>query len=226
MLTAVVTVLVPEVSRRYAGGDLAAVGSLWRGAVGGLALVILPLFCFLFVFADDIIALYVPASYGQSEHIFRIFLLALPLRCAVYNPLLVGMGKARWAVWASLGDLVTNLGMSVLFVVALRVHAPDLALLGPAAATVMATYLQVFALLFLIARHLRWSLAQLLPWARLLRTVCISAAAALTAVASSHLVAGPAASLMAGAMTFAAAIGGALLLLPEDRLAVRRVVRR
>ena len=173
LLAAVVSVLVPEVSALYQRGDQQAIAELWRRAVSRLALVALPLFCFLFAFADVFIAWYLPPEYAASTWVFRIFLLSLPLRCAVYNPLLVGMGKASWALWGSLFDLTLNAALSIGLVLWLTHYVSAWAYLGPAIATVVATYAQVAFLVGAIAIHLRWTWSELLPWSALFRLVLV-----------------------------------------------------
>ena len=226
LLAASTTVLIPEVSRLYGEGRGDAVAALWKGAVGRLALVTVPLFFFLFAFAGVIIGLYLPQTFARSELVFRVFLLALPLRCAVYNPLLVGMGKARWALWGALGDLGLNLILSVLFVQLLLPRGgEDWAMLGPAAATVLSTYLQVAFLLIVIGRHLRRNLWELLPWARLLRVSAASTLAGITALAAASPVAPPSLKLAVGALVFASALTGLYWLCPQDREEVRVMLR-
>ena len=226
LLAAATTVLIPEVSRLYSEGRGDAIAALWKGAVGRLALITVPLFFFLFAFAGVIIGMYLPESFARSELVFRLFLLALPLRCAVYNPLLVGMGKAKWALWGGLGDLGVNLTLSVVFVQLLLTGGRDgLAMLGPAAATVMATYLQVGFLLLVIGHHLRRSLWELLPWARLVRVCAVSAAAALAALAAASPVDPPIFKLIVGALVFAAALVGSYWLCPQDREEVGVILR-
>ena len=225
LLSAVATVLVPEVSARYRDGDLAGIADLWRRAVGGLALFILPMFCFLFAFAGELIALYVPAGYRQSEAVFRVFLLVLPLRCAIYNSLLIGMGKAHWALWGGLGDLLLNLGLSVAFVQALSIHAPGQALLGPALATVLSTWLQVCLLILVLARHLRCRVFHLVPASRLVRVGMVSASVALVSAAAAQMVEGAASRLVLGSGVFAAVSALALSMHPGEREEIRALVR-
>ena len=179
MLAAVVTVLVPEVSRLSAAGRLEEVGELFRGAVGRLALFILPLCCFLFVHAGAVIEVYLPGAFSRTDEVFRIFLLALPLRCAVYNPVLVGTGRANWALYGSVGDLCVNAALSVLLVRFLLPDHAQWALLGPAAATVLATWGQVAVLVTLLSRSLQQPLNTLLPWGRLGRVGLVSIVASI-----------------------------------------------
>lgn len=222
LLAAVVSVLVPEVSRLYQSGQMQAIARLWRQAVSRLALVALPLFCFLFAFADLFIGCYLPAGYESSVWVFRVFLLSLPLRCAVYNPLLVGMGKASWALWGSLGDLVLNAALSVGLVLWLQGHWTPWAFLGPAMATVMATYLQVFFLVGAIAVHLRWSWSDLLPWSELFH---VALAGALAAAAARWVVGWSAAAawgqLLAGGGVYVLALGAALCCSRSQRQSLR-----
>lgn len=226
LLASATTVLIPEVSRLYGEGRGDAIAALWKGAVGRLALITVPLFFFLFAFAGVIIGVYLPVSFARSELVFRIFLLALPLRCAVYNPLLVGMGKAKWALWGGLGDLGLNFALSVIFVqLLLGERGSDLAMLGPAAATVLSTYLQVGFLLLVIGHQLRRSPWELLPWARLLRVSAVSAAAGLIALAGASPVDPPSLKLAVGALIFAAALLGSSRLCPQEREEVRAMLR-
>ena len=105
LLSAVTAVLIPEVSRLFQAGQRREILALWQRAVSRLTLLVLPLSAFLLAFAGPLIGWLFP-EYDRSAWVFRIYLLVLPLRCAAYNPLLVGMGKARWALWGSVGGSV------------------------------------------------------------------------------------------------------------------------
>lgn len=210
LLAAVVSVLVPEVSLLYQQGKVEEIAALWHGAVARLALLALPLFFFLLFFSDAFIAWYLPAEYSTSTWVFRIFLLALPLRCAVYNPLLVGMGKAQWALWGSVGDLVLNLLLSLLFVELLRSAWPQWAFIGPAMATVFATYVQVLFLVAAIAWHLHWSWQRLLPWGTLGRLAFFSLVAAWVARWCAGVVEAAFGQLSIGGVVFVVLLAGLL----------------
>lgn len=203
VLASLVTVMVPEVSRLMAAGHQEQVADLFRMAVVRLSWLILPLFFFLFVYADDVMRLYLPPAYADSAGVFRCFLLMLPLRCAVYNPILVGSGRANWALAGAAGDLVLNAILSVVLVLWLRDTHADQAMLGPAVATVTATYLQVGLLLLVIARVLNRPLWRLVPWGHLLRVSCFALGAAL----ASHWLAMIAAEASASRLL----IGGVLM---------------
>ncbi|MCC7261257.1 MAG: oligosaccharide flippase family protein [Candidatus Latescibacteria bacterium] len=187
LLASATTVLIPQVSALYAQGRREQIAGLWSAAVARLALVVLPVFFFLFVLAGPLIGLIYPAQYGKSAWVMRVFLLALPLRCAIYNPLLVGMGKARWALWVGAGDLALNIGLSFALTRVLLTGWPAWAFLGPALATVLSTYIQVAVLVGLIAWNLRLGLRQLLPWRHLSRVGLVCAGAAVAGWAATRL---------------------------------------
>lgn len=215
LLASATTVLIPQVSALYTQGRTEAIGALWSAAVQRLSLVVLPLFFLLAVLAGPLIGVLFPQQYGQSAWVMRVFLLALPLRCAIYNPLLVGMGKACWALWVGVGDLLLNIGLSLLLTQLLLTGWPAWAFLGPALATVFSTYVQVVLLVGLIAWHLRLGLSRLLPWRHLGRVSLVCAMAGALSWGSTLLPAPPAVRLVVGTAVF-----GVVLLLgsrPEDR---------
>ena len=217
VLASLVTVMVPEVSRLMAAAQTEQVADLFRVAVVRLSWLILPLFFFLYVFAADVMALYLPPEYADSEDVFRCFLLMLPLRCAIYNPILVGSGRANWALLGALGDLLINASVSVVLVLWLRDSHPSWALLGPAMATVGATYVQVTVLLLAMAHLLQRSLWRLVPWGHLLRVSLFAVAAALVAYWMTTMIldsAGP--RLLLGALLMAAGVWGIPALLAGD----------
>ena len=80
------------------------------------------------------------------------------------------------------------------------------ALLGPAIATVVSTYVQVIVLVLLIARHLHWRLLELMPWSQLLRTTVLSACAAVVSLILSQMVEQTVARLLIGVLSFVVVI--------------------
>jgi len=225
LLAAAATVLVPEISRLHREGRYDEIATLWRGAVSRLSLIILPLFAFLLWFAGPLIAVYLPPQFAASRWVFAIFLLALPVRCAMYGPLLIGMGRARWALWGSLGDLGANLFLSLALARGLLAYRPDWAFLGPAVATVLATYGQVAVLLLLIGRDFSRSVGQLLPWWSLGRLALGCLAGAALARAATLALDTAAWQLATGAAVYAA-LGAILLHQSRDsRRQVREALR-
>ncbi len=79
--------------------------------------------------------------------------------------------------WGSLFDLAFNAVLSVGLVFWLTQSGSAWAYLGPAIATVVATYAQVAFLVGAIAIHLRWTWSELLPWSALGRLALIGVVA-------------------------------------------------
>ena len=103
---------------------------------------------------------------------------------------------------------------------------PERAFLGPALATVAATYAQVAVLLVVISRLLRSSMLQLLPWGRIARITAISGVAAGVAFYVSHLSsAQPLVQLAVGAALFAAILAAAVQLVAADRQELHETIR-
>ncbi|MFA6110212.1 MAG: lipid II flippase MurJ [Candidatus Latescibacterota bacterium] len=67
LLGAVVTVLVPRISGLHQEGRITEIAELWQQAIGRLALLVLPLFAFLFCFAGPFMAVYLPESYARGS---------------------------------------------------------------------------------------------------------------------------------------------------------------
>ena len=216
LLSAVTSVLIPEISRLFQADRRDEILALWQRAVSRLALLVLPLAAFLLAFAGPLIGWLFP-EYDRSAWVFRIYLLVLPLRCAAYNPLLVGMGKARWALWSSVGDLCCNIGLSLALISYLQVAHPVWAFLGPAVATTVVTYLQVAFLLAAIGWHLRCGLHQLLPWGRLLRISASVGAAAVISRWVSVDVGGDFLQVVVGGVCFVVLVAVVTWANPQDR---------
>lgn len=216
LLSAVTAVLIPEVSRLFQAGQLGEIQRLWQRAVSRLALLVLPLAAFLLAFAGPLIGWLFP-EYDRSAWVFRVYLLVLPLRCAAYNPLLVGIGQARWVLWGSVGDLCCNIGLSLALVGYLQAAHPEWAFLGPAIATSVVTYGQVAFLLAAIGWHLRCGLHRLLPWGRLVRIALGAGAAAGASRGVSAGLDGDFLQVVVGGMCFVLLVAGLLWFQPQER---------
>jgi len=123
-------------------------------------------------------------KYLASVPIFRIYLLILPLRIAVYGSLLVSAGQSRSVFSSSVvGLLMAALLNSIL--------VPLFGMPGAAAATILSVYAVAGMLLVCSARLLQVSVGQIFPWRDLAGSLFASlGAAAIAAVVTAHLHAG------------------------------------
>lgn len=162
LLASVTSVLMPEFSRLRHEGERDPILALWRRAILRTGLLLLPIFIVSFVLAREIMIVVFSERYAASAAPFRVYLLLLPLRAAAYTPILLALGRSRAVLVGALGDLVLALALALALI-------PRLGYLGPAVATVIATYAQVLFLLSVAARALEVPLRALFPWSGLSR---------------------------------------------------------
>jgi O-antigen/teichoic acid export membrane protein len=221
LLASITSVLMPEFSKLRHDGERGPILALWRRAIVRTALLLLPLFAIGLVLAREIMVVLFSERYAESAGPFRVYLLLLPLRAAAYTPILLALGRSRTVLLGALGDLLLSLGLALLLM-------PRIGYMGPAVASVIATYAQALFFLHVTGRALGVPMRALFPWRDLGRVLV---AAALPAAAVTPILLAPleapvrlAAGLGAYALLFLAAARGPLL--PEaERVFLRDVER-
>ena len=168
------SVLVPALARLYAAGDLAGLTAQWHRAIRRTSLVLLPLFVFFMLTADETINLLFGASYGRSADVFRVYLLLVPLRVATYGLITQAIGRTQINLTASLVLLVLN----AILVLAL---VGPLGLIGPAVGTVLATFGMAAYYLVRLRGVLGLPIRALFPWPLIAVNLGLSALAGLPA---------------------------------------------
>lgn len=162
------TVILPRLVTLWEERSLDRFSRLWNDSVRVSSLAILPAFVYCFLFADEIIVTLFTESYRDAIVIFRIYLLALPLRLTSYGVILQAMGDTRTIMRTSFLGLVAN---GILTTLLCRGFGPA----GAASGYVASQVLQVGLLLFVIHRHTRLTVSGLMPW-RQLAAVGVTAA--------------------------------------------------
>ncbi len=149
--------ILPEMVRFWKGQRVGPFVSLWKRAVRKSALVIWPIAGMMAVLAERVIVLLYSQRYAESTPIFRIFLVLLPLRVAIFGYVLRACGlSVQESIVAGLGLLV-NVAFGWELCVAI----------GPAGAAWGAVIGEVFTvvvLLVLIGRATHVGFRELLPW--------------------------------------------------------------
>jgi O-antigen/teichoic acid export membrane protein len=202
---AVSSVLIPALTRHYAAGDVAGMAALWRRAIRRTSLVLLPLFVFFILTANETIHLLFGASYSQSADVFRVYLLLMPLRVATYGLITQAIGRTHINLTASFILLAANAALVLALV-------GPLGLIGPAVGTVLATYLIAVYYLIRLRKVLGLTIGALFPWSILLVNLSISAVAAIPV--GLVVLAGPGGvlQLVVAALVFAPSYLGLMLL--------------
>jgi O-antigen/teichoic acid export membrane protein len=135
---AVTNVLIPRLSELWRSGDPAGMVALWRGAMQKMSLVLLPLFVFLMVMADDVVYVLYGPGYEESVLIFRIYLTLIPLRVATWGVIPTAIGRTSMHAGAAAILLVANAVIALTTVEALGLAGPALA--APIATLLAAVY--------------------------------------------------------------------------------------
>ncbi len=119
--------------------------------------IIWPLFLYLMIYADHIIPLVFKSDFEASVAPFRIYLIMMPVRIALYGVIVLALGKPKIVFFGAFGTLLLNLVLNLVLV-----HR--IGFLGPAIATVITTYLHVIFLGTCILLITRVSVRELIPF--------------------------------------------------------------
>lgn len=201
-------VLAPELTRHWRAGQVAAMGELWREAIRKTSLVLLPVFAFSMVFAEDLVRILFGDRYEDSVPIFRVYLCLIPLRVATYGLIPQAIGRTGINLQAS-GLLVVGAIALVLALVG------PLGLIGPAVGIVGATVLVAAFYLVRMRAILGMTIRSLFPWKLLGVNLALSALAAVPVVPLALLEAPALVRVLAGGAVYLAAY-----------LAIMRATRR
>ena len=107
-------------------------------------------------FANHIIPLMFKPEYEASVAPFRIYLIMLPVRIALYGVIVLALGKPRIVFWGAFGTMLLNLVLNLVLV-------QQIGFLGPAIATVISTYLHVIFLVTYILMNIKVPIWDLIP---------------------------------------------------------------
>ncbi len=179
-LSSVYSVISPVLNSLHHQKDFMGFMDLVRKSFTFTAKWIWPLWGYLFVFADRLIPFVFGGGYEASVTPFRIYLLLMPLRIALYGVIALALGKPRAVLWTALGALLLNFFLNVILVT-------RIGMAGPAIATVASSYLHVAALLWIIMRTTGAKIASLVPFRELFligSTTALAAAASFAATSA------------------------------------------
>ncbi|MDP2982841.1 MAG: oligosaccharide flippase family protein [Candidatus Latescibacter sp.] len=176
VLASVYSVVSPVLSSHHHRKDFVGFIGLVNKTFLFTAKMIWPFCLYLFVFADRLIPLMFGPEYEASVAPFRVYLMMMPLRIALYGAIVLALGKPRAIFLAASGALLINFVLSVILVQYIR-------LLGPAIATVISTWFHVVILLWVILAATKGRIAELIPFRGLFMIGTVSALAVCAAFA-------------------------------------------
>ncbi len=161
-------VLQPKLVERYHKGDLDSFMRLWHESIRKISFVMLPIFVFLFVLAQDFIVFLYTSEYVESVILFKIYLCILPLRVTAYGPILLATGRPKFVFRATFIGLVLNLCLSIILLYLIG-------FVGPAIATIIAQWFVIVLYLIKISRVVSVHFWKVFPFRDFLQIFGISA---------------------------------------------------
>ena len=183
LLSSTYSVVSPVLSSMQHRGDYDGFADLVKQTFLFTAKFIWPLWLYLLIFADRIIPLVFGQDYAAAVLPFRIYLLLMPLRIALYGAIVIALGKPRVVLWTALGVLLLNFVLNVILVT-------HIGLAGPAIATVVSSYVHVAVLVWVVMRATGAGIHKLLPFGGLLEIGGVSGLSAVLVfpLVSMHIV--------------------------------------
>ncbi|HPT71815.1 MAG TPA: oligosaccharide flippase family protein [Candidatus Cloacimonadota bacterium] len=167
ILNAVNSVIMPELSKLDIIKDKERIEDIFRSSVRNNALMVLPMFVFFFIFAKDFMVILYSAKYIHATIFFRIYLLTMPLRIAVYSTLIQVGAKTKFLFYSSVLSLVMNLAMNLVLV-----HL--VGQIGPAISTVIVIYISIALYIWVFKYQLGFRLRRLFPVPDIFKTILTS----------------------------------------------------
>ena len=189
---------LPVMSRRQAAGDIAgmlALNSRGNILVGAL---VLPLFAFAFVFAEDLVTLIYTATYLEAAPVMRVYIIGIAALVIELSGIMMLMRQSVFVMGVNVLGLLLAVALS-------WTGAVHLGLAGAAMGGVVVIYLDRIATLLRIARLTGVRIRQLQDW----RTLALLALFAGLAAALAWVVA--ARAVPASGTPLPMLIGGATL---------------
>lgn len=189
---------LPVMSRRQAAGDIA--GMLALNSRGNIMVgaIVLPLFAFAFVFAEDLVTLVYTATYLEAAPVMRVYIVGIAALVIELSGIMMLMRQAVFVMGVN--------ALALLLVVALSwTGAVQFGLAGAAMGGVVVIYLDRIATLLRISRLTGVRIRQLQDW----RTLSLLALFAAVAASLAWLVA--ARAFTASGTLLPMLVGGATL---------------
>lgn len=158
---AISTVVTVDMNREAKNGDIVKAIEIFKNVAVKTSLILMPSMVFFFFAAQDFITFMFTEDYLGAVPIFCLYLLYLPVRCVIYGPLFVALGKSKIIMKREFTALMLN---AVLSLVAIHV----LGMIGAVVSTLMVTYLySVPYNIYLLSKWSGVSWYKILPFRRI-----------------------------------------------------------
>lgn len=205
LVQSVAEVLIVRSSAAYKHENRADMWNAWRAVTNRLAVPLMGLFVWAWVFAPALILTLFGEPYRESIPIFRILLLTIPLIGIVDHGILRAVGDTRFMLRAALLALAVSVaGLLVLTRIDMMLGAVTAYVIGIGTARLAGA--------FQVSRHLRKSFVATLPVRSMAQSLVLGAAAAAVAFVATGPMDSNLMQLLASVLLYGIVYWGAVLL--------------
>lgn len=169
MITGAISmVMVVDINKAAEKHNFDNVIRIFREIAEKTSFILLPIMCFFLCASQNFILFMFTDKYIESVYIFCIYLLYIPIRCVIYAPVFVALGKAKFMVYREVASLLLNLCVSVY---AIQLYGA----IGAALATIIVTYIfSVPCNLYYLSKWSGIKAYRVLPFLHMIKCLIIS----------------------------------------------------
>ena len=173
--TSISSVTMPFVVKKISNNKNKDAVALWKKSITLSFYLVCFCVCVLFAFAPQIISLLYSDKYLPGVSVFRVYSLALLFRITYYGMALNSLGKTKNILRASIATMVINLVLDIGLYKALDLINPQLALLGPAIATLISVAVMNMYQLHLTKKLLQVKFTDIYPVKSIIKITLLNA---------------------------------------------------
>lgn len=165
---AISTVVIVEINKAVKNGEVDKAIWLFSRIAEKTSLILMPCMVFFLCASRDLICFLFTERYVDSVPVFCVYLLYIPIRCVIYGPMFIALGKSKNVMYREFISLVLNLFLSVIMV-------RCLGMIGAALATIVTSY--CFGVVYNIYSLSKWTFTpwwKILPFKRMIEFIVIS----------------------------------------------------
>jgi len=170
-------VLLPQMVRMLSKNDTKKALKLWGNATTLSLMIISVVSVGCFVFCGDVVNILYGPDYVYGKWVFGLYSLYLILRCTYYGMVLNSVGKTTFIFWSTIGTLVSNAVLNVVFFFTLETFFGETAaMISPALATLVSTIIMGMIQLVATAKLLSVGIKDVFPWFDALKMILLNVA--------------------------------------------------
>ena len=159
--------ITPNIAKYVKSGETKRVAELSRTGTRKVSLLIFPIFCFLFIYADQIITLLFTHNYIGAVPIFRVYLFVILMKISFCGAIILGSGQTGLILKTSIFTTSLNVCLNFLLVI-------YLGLIGPAIATVVSRLLHQGLFVIWVKNILGYNISEIFAINDLARILVLS----------------------------------------------------